>query len=759
MIGIGIDTGGTYTDIVVYDMENGKVLGSGKTPTTKDHLEVCILKALDSMDQSYIHQAELLALSTTLATNACLENKGGRAKCLMIGMNPESMNNLDQVYGSYGFRDLDQLVFIEGKPEHLFDEPEDPDWEELKEKGPEWFRGCRAVGITQIYPDANGGRFEQEAEKILKKEGFQVTTAWNMFHDVDVLRRGAGTLLNARLIPIITDFLDAVRKALAERNLKMPIAIVAGNGNQMAEAVACERPVETLLSGPAASAVGGSVISGEPDGILVDMGGTTTDIALIREGEPVLADQGISIGLWRTTVKGLYVDTTLLGGDSEVLFENGRILLGKERVIPLSALVQMFPAQKEQIIHRLQALAESGKKHTRMLHEFLVLQNNILADPDLRDRYTPEEIRICEALRNGPLILEDFAEAAGESVYKPGTERLEAEGVIMRSGLTPTDMMALKGDIDLYGEDSARAVREAVRFLIQNTDPEYYRMSGHGKTAYPVRGHGADAGDERKSAEADPEEAAENGKSAATDPEEAAENGKSAAADPEEAAENGKSAETGPEEAVADEVYRLVEKKMYRRIVEILMAQQHPGQRRYLEQDGVKKMIDWSFEEARKGGAEDWAGMRIHTDLPIIGVGAPVHIFLPTVAKYLGTRAVIHPYAGVANALGAIAGKVSARVSIHVKADYQGAVPDGFSVTDGKGKHKFEHYEDAEQYAEKTARKLVAEEARRQGAGENPEIRILKRQIRTSSAVGPEVFFETVVEAVASGRFRVSGRS
>ena len=564
-----------------------------------------------------------------------------------------------------------------------------------------------------------------------------------MFHDVDVLRRGAGTLLNARLIPIITDFLDAVRKALAERNLKMPIAIVAGNGNQMAEAVACERPVETLLSGPAASAVGGSVISGEPDGILVDMGGTTTDIALIREGEPVLADQGISIGQWRTTVKGLYVDTTLLGGDSEVLFENGRILLGKERVIPLSALVQMFPAQKEQIIHRLQALAESGKKHTRMLHEFLVLQNNILADPDLRDRYTPEEIRICEVLRNGPLILEDFAEAAGESVYKPGTERLEAEGVIMRSGLTPTDMMVLKGDIDLYGEDSARAVREAVRFLIQNTDPEYYRMSGHGKTAYPVRDHGADAGDEKKSAE--------TGKLVETGPEEAA--------DVRKTAETGKSAETRPEEAVADEVYRLVEKKMYRRIVEILMAQQHPGQRRYLEQDGVKRLIDWSFEEARKGDAEDWAGMRIHTDLPIIGVGAPVHIFLPAVAEYLGTRAVIHPFAGVANALGAIAGKVSARVSIHVKADYQGAVPDGFSVTDGKGKHKFEHYEDAEKYAEKTARKLAAEDARRQGAGENPEIRILKRQIRTSSAVGPEVFFETVVEAVASGRFRVSGRS
>ena len=227
------------------------------------------------------------------------------------------------------------------------------------------------MGITQIYPDANGGRFEQEAEKILKKEGFQVTTAWNMFHDVDVLRRGAGTLLNARLIPIITDFLDAVRKALAERNLKMPIAIVAGNGNQMAEAVACERPVETLLSGPAASAVGGSVISGEPDGILVDMGGTTTDIALIREESLCWRIGESRSGSGGPRSRGSMSIQLCSGGDSEVLFENGSIRPWERAGDSAFGSGQMFPAQKEQIIRRLQVLAESGKKHTRMLHEFL----------------------------------------------------------------------------------------------------------------------------------------------------------------------------------------------------------------------------------------------------------------------------------------------------------------------------------------------------------------------------------------------------
>jgi len=722
--GIGIDTGGTYTDIVVYDMDHGKVLDAGKTPTTKDHLETCILRALDSMDQRYIHQAQLLALSTTLATNACLENKGGRAKCLMIGMQPESMRNLNEVYGSYGFSDLDQLVFMEGKPEHLFRDPEEPDWQRLQQYAQEWFHGCRAVGVTQVYPDANGGRFERTAEQILKAQGFQVTTAWEMFRDVDVLRRGAGTLLNARLVPIISDFLQSVRSALTERGLSLPIVMIAGNGNQMAETVARERPVETLLSGPAASVVGGSVISGEPDGILVDMGGTTTDIALIRDSQPVMAEQGISIGRWRTTVRGLYVDTTLLGGDSEVLFDRQRILLGKERVIPISALVRRYSMQAPSIIHKLQLLADSGRKHTRMLHEFMVLQRNILDEPELCSLYTEQELRICKALKDGPLILEEFAEKAGTSVYHPGTERLEAEGVVIRSGLTPTDMMVLKGDIDLYGRDSAAAVRAAVQFVIQNTDPRSYHLRRHRNC---------------------------NG--------------------------NGKNGNAGCEElllAVADEVYRCVEKKMYRRIAEILLAQQHPGHRQELEQDGVKKMIDWSFDEAwssemgvkasddgrlQDGTGEqddetwDWVHFGITTRLPLIGAGAPTHIFLPTVAKLLGTRAVLQPYAGVANALGAIAGKVSARVSVHVKADYLGAEPDGFSVTDRQGKHKFEKYEDAERYAEQLAEQLARDEAKRKGAGEHPDLQIRKHQIRTASGMGPEVFFETVVEADASGRY------
>ena len=247
MIGIGIDTGGTYTDAVVYDCDARKVLCSGKTLTTRDNLELCIARALDGMDQSLVKQAKLLALSTTLATNACLENKGSRARCLMIGMDPDRMRNLEQVYASYGFRDLNQLVFLDGKPGQMFPDEKEPDWNLLSEHCRDWFQDCGAVGVTQVFPQADGGSLENKAAEIIRDTmHFSVTTAYELFDEVDVLRRGAGTLLNARLVPLIAQFLEAVKNVLRERDLDIPIAIVRSDGSLMSEVMTRDVPVETL---------------------------------------------------------------------------------------------------------------------------------------------------------------------------------------------------------------------------------------------------------------------------------------------------------------------------------------------------------------------------------------------------------------------------------------------------------------------------------------------------------------------------------
>ena len=300
MLGIGIDTGGTCTDAVIYDYDTGKVLGSGKAPTTKQNLEIGIANALDTLPPELVAQAGNIALSTTLATNACLENKGARAKLLLIGFNESLMDGLKEVYANYGMRDMTRFVCIDGKAEGAYTNPEEPDWDSLRARAGEYFADCDSVGIVQLYPRYNGGRFELTALKILREElDVPLTISYEISNEVDILKTCAGTLLNAMLIPLISEFMTAIKNVCAARGLNIPITIILSNGTMVPESTARQYPVETILCGPAASVVGGSAIADVPDGIIVDMGGTTTDIAVVRNHVPVTADGGIRIGRWK----------------------------------------------------------------------------------------------------------------------------------------------------------------------------------------------------------------------------------------------------------------------------------------------------------------------------------------------------------------------------------------------------------------------------------------------------------------------------
>ncbi|MBR3643830.1 MAG: hypothetical protein IKN57_10005, partial [Parasporobacterium sp.] len=217
MIGIGIDTGGTCTDAVIYDLDTKEILATGKTNTTKSNLEIGIGKALDQLPQDLLMQAESFALSTTLATNACVENKGSRAKLLFIGTNEGMIQQIQEILLQYGIDDLSQLIVLDAKPENMYSEPYDPDWEDLKRRSPELFSECDAIGIVQTYPDANGGRFELTALRILREElTIPLTIAYEISQETDILKVCASTLLNARLIPLITEFMKAVHNVMNE---------------------------------------------------------------------------------------------------------------------------------------------------------------------------------------------------------------------------------------------------------------------------------------------------------------------------------------------------------------------------------------------------------------------------------------------------------------------------------------------------------------------------------------------------------------
>ena len=457
MTGIGIDTGGTYTDAVIYDLETQEIKASAKSLTTRDDLKKGITNVLHKLPQEELKKAESLALSTTLATNACVENKGGRAKLIFIGV---SEKTFDEVGKTYGIENKEDVYFLDCEISNTGAAGTQPDWEQFEKEVPQLLKGYAGVSVVQLFSKKFGGNYEIQAREIIRKT-FRgpIVLGKDLFSDLNAIKRGAGALLNARLISVIHDFLEAVKEVFRGYGISVPPVIVRSDGSLMNEEMACERPVETLLCGPAASIIGAMHLANEENAMIVDMGGTTTDVAIIEDNMARKVLDGIHIGNWKTFVKGLFVDTFGLGGDTAVHFDKmKRLYLENYRIVPLSDLASKYP----QVLPRLEELLLKGERDEFFRYEFLVL----VREPEDMSGYNLQEQKLCQDLRNGPLILEDAAAAANKDLFNFYTDRLEREGILIRSGLTPTDAMVLKGD---YKEFSPQAARLAVRYVASVT--------------------------------------------------------------------------------------------------------------------------------------------------------------------------------------------------------------------------------------------------------------------------------------------------
>lgn len=458
-IAIGIDTGGTYTDAIIYDFNEKKVLSSAKALTTREDLSIGILNALDGLDNKYFPRADMVSLSTTLATNACVENKGGRAKLLFWGIDRRAF---DMVGKNYGLTNLSDIVFYDKDDKEVkIDEAS------LIANTKEWLGDADGLGIVECFAMNNGAAYEKKSKEIFEKNyDFPVICGHELFSELNSIQRGSTTLLNAKLVPIIKEFISAIKHSLKERDINAPIVIVRSDSSLMSEEYSKLRPVETILSGPAASILGGMKLSDEKESIIIDMGGTTTDVSLVKNGYPERENNGISIGKWRTFVNGVFIDTFGLGGDSRITIKDGEIILGEKRVIPLCVAAKSWPY----MIEELRELADTGKGHTYPLHEFLCLVKDI-KNPE---NYTQDELKLCGMLKDGPLMLEKAAVAMDKDIYSFTAARLEEEGIIMRSGLTPTDIMHIKGDFDKF---EVKASMQAAIFAANCLKRKNFKLS------------------------------------------------------------------------------------------------------------------------------------------------------------------------------------------------------------------------------------------------------------------------------------------
>lgn len=445
-LGLGIDTGGTYTDAVIYDFDTQEILFSSKALTTKEDLSIGIDHVLDGISIEILKQVDIVSLSTTLATNACVEERGGRGKIIFIGADKEIIKSKGE---SYGLPHSSEIFFLDGEVSYKGEIIKEPDWKLFLEESKEWIKDADAVAIVQQLGIRNA-ETEIKAKELIEKE-YKLNTVCGheLYSDLNYIKRGSSTLLNAKLIPIIGDFLLSIERCLKKRDINVPVVILRSDGSLMSESFTRVRPVETLLCGPAASVMGGIKLTEEKNSIIVDMGGTTTDMALVKDSLPVKVSDGVTVGKWQTFVKSIYINTFGLGGDSRVnINKDKRLQLYPNRIMPLSVAAIKWP----QIIDKLNKLKKTNIVKSEPLHEFFYLVKDISNSQS----YSKEELLFCEALKEGPLI---YSEAIAKIQSRMGIyklSRLENEGIIMRCGVTPTDAMHIKGDFNGFNTEAAK---------------------------------------------------------------------------------------------------------------------------------------------------------------------------------------------------------------------------------------------------------------------------------------------------------------
>ena len=628
-IGIGIDTGGTYTDAVIYDFENNTILGSEKSLTTKEDLAIGILGALDGLPADLLEKAEFVSLSTTLATNACVEDRGGKAKLIFFGGDKKVIAELG---GKYGLPHVDDIYVQEGYTDFSGGIEREPDWDLFVDNTETAFDNLDGAGIIEMNAMKNGAVIEKKAKEIfMDKHDIPVVCSYELFSELNCLQRGSSTLLNAGLFPVIKEFLNAIKSALKARNVNASVVIVRSDGSLMSEEFATVRPVETLLCGPAASVIGSTRLASESDCVIIDMGGTTTDIALVRDNVPVTAVDGVRIGKWKTFVNGLYVKTFGLGGDSAVHYNDRGMILEEYRIIPLCIAAEKYPGIADNL---RELLDNSENKHTKYLHEHYILIKDISESA----RYTEEEKAFCNALKDKPLIFKAAAAAIGKDIYTLNVSRLLKDGIVQLCGLTPTDIMHIKGDFTKY---SAEASMLGAKFVAFNLDVSV--------------------------------------------------------------------------DELCDLVYDEIKRKIYLNVVKVILENKDD----YYMKNGVDKeierFINESYETAKTGKNNSYLSVKFETEFSLVGIGAPIHVFLDEVASLLGTKAVIPKYSNVANALGAVAGNVCASYTVEIKPIHTAGGITGYTVF-GDNVRTFESLLDAEEFAVAEAKDGAYNEAVNRGA-------------------------------------------
>ena len=657
--GLGIDTGGTYTDSALVDLRDGKVLKKAKALTTRNDLSLGISQSINNLGDVPFGDIRLVSLSSTLATNSVVEGKGCRVALIIAGepyRESTPVDHVKQVPGGHTIR---------GQPIC------DIDLNAAKE----FLQGVAgqidAIALSTFFSVRNP-EHEISLRKMIKENwdlpvvcGHELSTQLG-FHE-----RTLTAVLNAKLIPIKADLIQSVNKVLNEKSIKAPLMIVKGDGSLMGEQLAKERPVETILSGPAASLIGARNLTNEDEGVVVDVGGTTTDIGILRGGKPRLDPEGAIIGGWRTRVRAADISTSGIGGDSRIVIINGQIALGALRVMPLCIASSQYP----QIMEGLKKL--KGQKivpqATHIALENMLQSDEFFIFSRMAKGYelSDSERVLVEIIKKEPKTLNDISIATGLHPYSYNVRKLEELGIITRIGFTPTDALHASGEYVEYDAEASKIAAE-------------YRAGLCGMQT--------------------------NDFCAAV------------------------------KEAVIQKIAREI---IFRLVYEDCGKMSHC------------EVCDTMYEKMVTNRSGIDFSVDINLNKKIIGIGAPIAAYLPSVAKRLHTELLMPENSDVGNAVGAVTGSIMETVEVLIKPKPGLGVMENPPCTmhSRDEMREFENIEDAVSYARSWGESIVRKMAVKAGA-EDIEVKVEEDRVmgQIGKSWGDGLLLEIHLKVIAVGK-------
>jgi len=464
---LGIDTGGTYTDAVVLDEDATRVIASAKALTTRPDLARGIGAAIDAaVGQAGIAPADvaLVSLSTTLATNALVEGQGGRIALVFIGFDEAELSRAGLSEALKG----DPAILLPGGHSHAGNELVPLDLARL-ETEIQTLGGISGFAVAASFATRNPAHENAARDLIRRVTGRPVTCSHELSAGLNGPRRALTAVLNARLIGMIDRLIAACEGHMAARGIHAPLMVVRGDGALVSARLARERPIETILSGPAASIAGASWLTGETEALVSDIGGTTTDVCLLRDGRPAIDPMGARVGAYRTMVEAVAMRTTGLGGDSEVHVLDGLaggLRLGPRRLMPVSLAARDWPGLVHDALDQALALDTPSERDGCFVLPMWT--------GSVPEGLGAREAAIVERLSGGPLRLADTLRTRLEEA---ALTRLVGRGAVMIAGVTPSDASHVLGRLDSW--DGA-AAEKALRLMARRRNARGERIAADG---------------------------------------------------------------------------------------------------------------------------------------------------------------------------------------------------------------------------------------------------------------------------------------